>query len=537
MALGTNGALVSASPAPGDLPAAEPPAPALDSRAEVTARAQQGANSLRVRDPIDFPNLPWADTRSIGLERTSSGAVRFDIVTQGFTPFGHPDWRVAYTAVYWIVETTGDGRGDFIVTMFVNSDGEPRAFVTRRGSEAIRCRPKASGSSETFRLATLVPPSCLGNPERIRAFSQFHYEDTDARVERDDFAPNEGWTPWLSMSSVSNEVPGAPGRPTGTTADGGVRLSWTKPARSTVSSYVVQKRALVPPTPRLSQPRIVGGSEIEIGAAPWQARLIIGEYGCGGTIIDSRWILTAAHCAELAPANEIYVWTGIADQAAMNLGNATRVDQVIIHPGWNSDTDQNDIALLRLSSPVSGGSPIRLHANPSGPAAGTPAFVSGWGAIAFEGPGSQQLRGASITVLADPSDECGNYPDGDFDELRMLCAGRPAGGVDTCQGDSGGPLVIPVGDNWELAGVTSWGRECALANFPGVYARVSTYVPWIYAAMGWSAARTVSCGTSNCQGINIGNLTAGTSYAFRVAGVNKAGRGDWSRISTAVRAG
>jgi trypsin len=481
--------------------------------------------------------------RSVGLLRTTSGAVRFDIATTGFTSFAHPDWSEAYTAAYWIVETTGDRRGDFVVTMYATRDGVPRAFVTRAGNDTIRCRPKASGDSTKFRLAVLVPPSCLGNPDRIRVFSKFHYEDTDANVERDDFAPNEGWTPWLSLrGSAPTAKPGSPGRPSGRTADKGVRLSWTKPtgpASSQADSYVVQKRALVAPTQRLSQPRIVGGSGISINEAPWQARLIIGGYGCGGTIIDSRWILTAAHCAELAPAAEMYVWTGISDRGSMFTNNATRVDRVIIHPGWNSggDDDRNDIALLRLSSPVSGGTPIRLHTNTSGPAAGTSAFISGWGATSYEGPGSQHLRGALITVIAGPADECGNYGAAQFDQKRMLCAGRMEGGVDTCQGDSGGPLVVPVGGNWELAGVTSWGFECARPNFPGVYARVSTYVPWIYGEMGWSEARTVSCGTSDCTRIGIGGLAAGTSYVFRVAATNDAGRGPWSRISSAVRAG
>jgi secreted trypsin-like serine protease len=54
----------------------------------------------------------------------------------------------------------------------------------------------------------------------------------------------------------------------------------------------------------------------------------------------------------------------------------------------------------------------------------------------------------------------------------MICAASP--GKDSCKADSGGPLTIDRGKGFtELVGIVSWGRDCALQNYPGVYANVA----------------------------------------------------------------
>ena len=66
----------------------------------------------------------------------------------------------------------------------------------------------------------------------------------------------------------------------------------------------------------------------------------------------------------------------------------------------------------------------------------------------------------------------------------MICAGYPGvGGKDACQGDSGGPFVCNDNGNAVIAGVVSWGNGCALADYPGVYARTTSALSWIQNSM------------------------------------------------------
>ena len=232
---------------------------------------------------------------------------------------------------------------------------------------------------------------------------------------------------------------------------------------------------------------VVGGSPTTVEQAPWQALVIVDPENrlCGGAILDSEWIVTVAHCVSGYGPAQIDVHVGVSSLAERSSSNQTPLAEVIIHPSWDATNFRNDIALLKLSAPVAFGAKSAPIALPVGidaaawPPATTPATISGWGATEFGGTPSNQLRSAQVQVLGGPADAvCGRYGD-NFDAALEICAGVPGGGVDSCQGDSGSPLVMDVSGAPVLGGLTSVGFECARADYPGIFTRVTTFIPWL----------------------------------------------------------
>ncbi|XP_056282565.1 transmembrane protease serine 3 [Pseudoliparis swirei] len=228
--------------------------------------------------------------------------------------------------------------------------------------------------------------------------------------------------------------------------------------------------------------RIVGGNSSKPGQFPWQVSLhFSSEHLCGGSIITSLWVLTAAHCVYgFADPSMWVVHVGLTEQP-IHGAQSLAVEQIIYHTRYRPKGLDYDIALMKLAVSLAFTglvAPICLPNYGEEFEEGTMCWISGWGATEDEGETSVVLRSALVPLL---STKACNHPEvyQGLISSGMICAGFLEGGTDSCQGDSGGPLACEGSSVWKLVGATSWGMGCAMRNKPGVYTRVTRSLSWI----------------------------------------------------------
>ena len=232
-------------------------------------------------------------------------------------------------------------------------------------------------------------------------------------------------------------------------------------------------------------PRIVGGGITDASTVPWTVALMHSATSdpyaaqfCGGSLVHTSWVLTAAHCVSGSTAASINVAWGKTKLSSYTASDRKAIDQVVVNPQYLSGPTTSDIALLHLSVPATGATTIPWNTNPSIPALNQSLSTYGWGNMSAGGSQyPDDLHGVQLVDRSGPTGACGSYGSSYIAD-HMLCAGVAAGGKDACDGDSGGPIVAytpsPV-----LVGDTSWGNSCALAAYPGIWARVSSYADWV----------------------------------------------------------
>uniref|UniRef100_A0A8C2YYY5 MBL associated serine protease 1 n=1 Tax=Cyclopterus lumpus TaxID=8103 RepID=A0A8C2YYY5_CYCLU len=262
--------------------------------------------------------------------------------------------------------------------------------------------------------------------------------------------------------------------------------------------------------------RIVGGRHAEPGLFPWQVLLSVEDlsrvpedrwFG-SGALLSQSWVLTAAHVLRsqrrdttVVPVvpEHVKVFLGLHDAADKRLATNRSVEKIFLHPNFQPDNYNNDIALLRLEEQVEFTEFIRPDDPPS-PLPNTLGLVAGWGISNFNTTSSSSdpskltadpemtsdlLQYVKLPVVS--QDECeGSYASRSVSYNitdNMFCAGFLEGGKDTCLGDSGGAFVMQdgVSRRWVVFGLVSWAgpEDCGSQRVYGVYTRVANYVEWI----------------------------------------------------------
>ncbi|XP_039431833.1 CLIP domain-containing serine protease B15-like [Culex pipiens pallens] len=250
--------------------------------------------------------------------------------------------------------------------------------------------------------------------------------------------------------------------------------------------------------------RIFGGTPTKLEEHPWAAVLMYDTARgriipkCGGSLINERYVLTAAHCIRNVPDRWKLHSVRFSVIDVISEVNCTTieeeeicrqefgVEQITVHPDYDKDSinKQHDIAIVKLAEDVTFGKYVKPICLPFDelvaemPIEDEEFTVTGWGQTEKEILSRFQLH---VEINGKSNKLCDKV----FGVANVtltenhLCVGGDAG-RDSCKGDSGGPLLRLVATNWYQVGVVSFGaKRCGSEGFPGIYTNVAKYLDWI----------------------------------------------------------
>jgi len=238
--------------------------------------------------------------------------------------------------------------------------------------------------------------------------------------------------------------------------------------------------------------RVINGSPVDDSNTKWNFIASIQDNNrasCGATLISPNWAISASHCfigedgLLLSDISNIYLYINSYTLSSES-GSIYNIEKIISNPNYSPITNDNDIALIKLSKPqieISSFPEIK----PTTLSVGREAFIAGWGnTVGY--PSTEESFPDRLQEVLVPIVDWERCNEAFYGELtdNMICAGYFEGGKDSCQGDSGGPLITYENGQSRLVGIVSWGDRCAEPNKAGIYTNVQNYIDWIVSNTG-----------------------------------------------------